>query len=778
MEQRHSVMQALWLIMCVFLFYQQSIDMVSGLQNIKKKNVNFSDPFNSKCSEFEVFDGFECVCTNDASYRCQHIGGLVCDNTGAVYSTPCMFAVNMCQQTIPLDRQISSCGACRKLKLTGGMKYPEGQIHATFVRQGQDMELKTKYKSTKGDDLQVFYSSELSAWTVGKITLNKTYVSLVQEMNSTYPQDNEGGMLVVKMKDNNVTWEADSSLHLECMEDDEIDRTRKKRFFFLIALIVASVVVSAAVTTLKVVQAKKGCLYYPSVCKMRDNIKKKLKPEVTKLRDSFLSKYGDPEKISALVDKIHDNVLDTKDKITTVKQLHTKLKGLLSSVIQDHGSFIEDIPDMKSLLEEHKQWLDSKWKSTYIDIAMIAVETVIAAVTIAATTTASVFATAAAGIGLVFAIGFGIVDVVTSVIEERKIRDKLRKAQATLIQAKKDINIAFQNMKKFQKQFCKVVISFLRDISFNGKDYDYTFFNLYNFISKTYGKSTNGCRWVSVYSKSNFNTLKMLNGQYIQPLLNFLSIDIASLKKRIVEVEETQAFLRELNSRILTKKLSPRKLFGFLKRHKPKMAKKMFVTLFDLLKYIASVLPKVKCYWGTHLDSIRNNKVTIKNYLQSPICDCPEIDKFTQKLKTGVKQNIAPCKLTTQVQSSVFNCNYRVIKFIADVILLNESCYWGYDLRSLRNQHTPLEINNGVVDSHLFLSLKFFKSSKLDTNLILMARTLLCTKHKVCSHGWQNFLLCLVLNIPDSNTVCSKSNILTPGPQCIPDDKRFQSCDI
>lgn len=37
-------------------------------------------------------------------------------------------------------------------------------------------------------------------------------------MNSTYPQDNEGGMLVVKMKDNNITWEADSSLHLECME--------------------------------------------------------------------------------------------------------------------------------------------------------------------------------------------------------------------------------------------------------------------------------------------------------------------------------------------------------------------------------------------------------------------------------------------------------------------------------------------------------------------------------------------------------------------------------
>lgn len=59
-------------------------------------------------------------------------------------------------------------GACRKLKLTGGMKYPEGQIHATFVRQGQDMELKTKYKSTKGDDLQVFYSPELSAWTVGR----------------------------------------------------------------------------------------------------------------------------------------------------------------------------------------------------------------------------------------------------------------------------------------------------------------------------------------------------------------------------------------------------------------------------------------------------------------------------------------------------------------------------------------------------------------------------------------------------------------------------------
>lgn len=499
---------------------------------------------------------------------------------------------------------------------------------------------------------------------------------------------------------------------------------------------------------------------------------------MTRLRDKFLSQYGDPEKIAALVDTIHDNVLDTKDKIMTVKQLHTKLRGLLSNVSQDHGSFIRNIPNMKSLLTELKLWEESIWKSVEMDLTMIGLEVLATVVTVAAKTAASVYALALAGFGLVVAIGLGISDVVKSVKEERSIRDQLRKAQSKLIRAKKDINIAFRNMKTFQKQFCKVVITFLRDIASKGKDYDNTFFNLYNFISKTYGKSENGCRRVSVYSKSNLNTLKMLNTQYIQPLLQFLSLDIVDLKKRIIEIEEHQLFFMELNTRIVTKQLSPRKLYGFLKRHKPIMVNKMFVTLFDLLKYIGGVHPNMTCYWGTNLDSIRNNEVTDKNYLQSPVCDCPEINKFTQKLKTGVHQNIAPCKLATQVQSSVFNCNYRVIKFIADVILSNESCYWGYDLTNLRNQHNPLEINNGVVDSHLFLSLQFFVSSKIDTNNITMVRTLLCTKHEVCSNDWQNFLLCLVWNLPDPNLVCTKSKILRTGPQCIPDDKRFQSCDI
>lgn len=49
-------------------------------------------------------------------------------------------------------------------------------------------------------------------------------------MNSTYPQDNEGGMLVVKMKDNNVTWEADSSLHLECMEGTFVFRQAVQQY--------------------------------------------------------------------------------------------------------------------------------------------------------------------------------------------------------------------------------------------------------------------------------------------------------------------------------------------------------------------------------------------------------------------------------------------------------------------------------------------------------------------------------------------------------------------
>lgn len=53
------------------------------------------------------------------------------------------------------------------LRFTGGKDFPSDTTLAKFERIGDDTGLTTKYRSLAGDDIQVFYSSELGAWAIG-----------------------------------------------------------------------------------------------------------------------------------------------------------------------------------------------------------------------------------------------------------------------------------------------------------------------------------------------------------------------------------------------------------------------------------------------------------------------------------------------------------------------------------------------------------------------------------------------------------------------------------
>ena len=70
----------------------------------------FLDPINPQCSDWEVFDGTDCVCADDVSAKCTDQGGMVCDNLGSQYKSACAYALDTCTEKISMGRNIETCG--------------------------------------------------------------------------------------------------------------------------------------------------------------------------------------------------------------------------------------------------------------------------------------------------------------------------------------------------------------------------------------------------------------------------------------------------------------------------------------------------------------------------------------------------------------------------------------------------------------------------------------------------------------------------------------------
>ena len=390
------------------------------------------------------------------------------------------------------------------------------------------------------------------------------------------------------------------------------------------------------------------------------------------------------------------------------------------------------------------------------------------------------FALAAAGIGALVAVGFAVVDVVSSVKEEKKVRDQLRDTESKYLKAKSDLDSAFSNVKQFQRKFCSSVIDFYRDLSRKGSTYHSTFKSLHAFITSVYGNSEADC--AHRYSRSNLATLTTLSNKYLQPLINFLANDIEELRRKITEVEETRIFLSEVTNMVKSDNESPTAIFRAIKASKPKAMGKTFTTLWDLLSFIAKqVLPETHCYWGYNLRDIRSGSMNKNNYLKYPICNSAEIQTDVTKIKQCVDAGFAPCKIFRQIQGTVFRSKYSVIKFIAEHILKTSNCYWGYNLENLRNEDSnENEIDTAVINTTLFQTLSYFMTGQINTDQLSSARNILCSAHQVCSTAWQNFILCQTWKSHDviHSLGCAVTENSSASSVCIPAiTQNFESCN-
>lgn len=503
----------------------------------------------------------------------------------------------------------------------------------------------------------------------------------------------------------------------------------------------------------------------------RNEIKNHLLPSLKKDKERFLTLYGQPKEFESVVDKIHDQIQIIQERIIKIPELHTTLNISLSSLVQTYSSMKHDFPQLNNFLSHYDDWLSSVLSAAGNDVAMLPMEVLMAMPALVAESATSM-ALAMSGIGAVLSFAFGIVDVVSSVLDEKKVRNQLQSNKNVLIRARTKLDRAFNDMKSFQNKFCQYVVKYLEELSGKGKQYEFTFRLLNFFIVRTYGHSHNRCSNPAIVALSNPRNLNTLQQHYLQPIVNKLSGNIESLKHKIVEVKETKAFLDEINRKVKQQNQDPVVIFRFIKRSMPVRTKKMFSNLFDLLKFISkSVLPTNSCYWGQNLDQIRRGLTTVHNYMNVPVCRSNELSLIGNAIKTAVHNHEAICKIHRQVRGSVFRNKYQTVRFIADNLLPTEHCYWGYDLDDIRGTPNTTEVSNAKVDSSLLSTLHNLES----VGQIVLARNMMEGMYAIHSTKWQDFLLCHVWKNPAVLRALHCTSFTTSST-CIPTASSFQSC--
>lgn len=756
---RYQNLQKLCLVWCVLLVFNDFVGMIHGLQHKyqfdRKNNDGFEeaqekndyrDLMGDNCEKWEEYNGIECVCarTDPKHILCDGESGMVCDNQGRQYQSYCHFALNFCQKKISYNESEASCGACKMLRLS----YDEKGVPSDYVyfrRVGEDQGNSTVYVSLQ-DQSTLFFEERLNAWVIGIRNNSGSYASVVQPRFSAYPQDYKGKMLIVSSNATHTVMEATSSLKLQCVSELSVQSKKpKKRFIATLMITIISVVVSvssiATVTALTVVQHKRGCLYYPSVCTLRDEIKNHLKPQLERMNRDFWEKYGDVDKIKEAASDILTYAMDIKDGLITVNDFRNQTKYLFSKLTDDLA-FAS--PNGQAVLENYKLYLDSLENIEGEDLvkyilpnAGASIVAIVSAVTVSVSAASLAFNVAGAALSVV---GM-IVVIVISKKEERELRDKLYKAKSDFIKAKQQIREAEEKMVRFQKAFCRGVLVYLSKLSARGYYYNETFKNLYSKLASLNVYSEDSCNNLNVYSSSKATVLEDLRDKYIFQLKKYVSDYVKEIESVQVNIIATRRLLEYIKKKVKIDRIRPSTLFGTINSYGTDILKGSFPNLFDLLKHISiKLVPTTDCYWGYNLRLIRLGTVTRNNFLHSALCQSSEMSDMDRFIREKIALGINPREIFERVKGFEFRNKYLLVRFIADHILPESKCYWGYDLESARKSRNERELETAKISRGLFTFMKTWTNKSPQG--VEELKNILCSVFLVCNTEWQTLLMC------------------------------------
>lgn len=296
-------------------------------------------------------------------------------------------------------------------------------------------------------------------------------------------------------------------------------------------------------------------------------------------------------------------------------------------------------------------------------------------------------------------------------------------------------------MVRFQKAFCRGVLVYLSKLSARGYYYNETFKNLYSKLASLNVYSEDSCNNLNVYSSSKATVLEDLRDKYIFQLKKYVSDYVKEIESVQVNIIATRRLLEYIKKKVKIDRIRPSTLFGTINSYGTDILKESFPNLFDLLKHISiKLVPTTDCYWGYNLRLIRLGTVTRNNFLHSALCQSSEMSDMDRFIREKIALGINPREIFERVKGFEFRNKYLLVRFIADHILPESKCYWGYDLESARKSRNERELETAKISRGLFTFMKTWTNKSPQG--VEELKTILCSVFLVCNTEWQTLLMC------------------------------------
>ncbi|XP_069123894.1 uncharacterized protein [Argopecten irradians] len=485
----------------------------------------------------------------------------------------------------------------------------------------------------------------------------------------------------------------------------------------LFALGIVALTATITTTAFRGVALQKGCLFYPSVCEMKKEFGN-LKPLAEKLRSTLKRQMNE---IGWL--KLPSQLSKTRDHYIELEYLLEKL--INKTDILDHLKLSETQSDIP--ITNSSDWILDHSIAYVVGVFASAFE-FLGLYKLFVKKTISTLIKALSAAGFVIGIGFSVYDLYTQITEEKRVRDELIKQITAIKLPIKEMKQKMALIKSFKSKYIKQIVKPLQTILGYFPPDLFPAFRVY--LKKLHNpvniKYTYTC---------HMNT-------HLEHIIAYIKKKLITIRHEIKRREMLRTVYTEIETSI-TKSQPPLEILIKIENlYKNNNLSSEFNSQFELLRFLAVnfTTNTSSCYWGFRIDLIRNGQLDETNYTSVPLCRSPELVDYDREISTKVNETMAPCRILRQLRDNVFDSMYKLLRYIADYILPNIGCYWGYDLTYIRNTtlHSPV-FETMKVDAATFLytdvALSVLKEPEYNG---------LCKNHSICEERWQNFLYCSV----------------------------------
>jgi len=432
----------------------------------------------------------------------------------------------------------------------------------------------------------------------------------------------------------------------------------------------------------------------------RDQIKDDLNPKIWRL-ENYLESFGDSERHYSQLPSVFEVTVHHFEAIRTVlsdlemkyDKLKSKIqiKAINSSITLALRKRLENLHlPYGTGLEHHESWRKS-YTGTFDTLSSI--------------------------LGLVnfspiTAIVLLIPDLIISIKSEENVKQQLKETISKLITIKRQFEEAKKSLENFKHIYHSNVIPDLKRFMRYVKNDFPRFWRLLGAMS---------------YAKINMRSVSLVNS-YLQKVTKKFKEDDKQMQNLLLSVFKYEEYISSLSSMIdngygfdLVYKVS--------NQIRERKDLPRFETKFDLLRYIANNIMNNSCYWGMDLDRLRTEEINENDWSKLPVCFSSELQNSLELLKSGVTEKHAPCRLFQRLDEQIFDNVLKLLRFLAEYVIPNESCYWGYNIESIRKMNKLyFDSNFPLIDSNIIIFLRVAEK-KLPTKKAIFDQ--LC-KMKVC----------------------------------------------